>query len=1126
MQEPAALDGTVSVAPRSCTDAGPSSFHDALFGRLAVVTDFVDQEKINQAIQKQQTAGSSSLADILVESGALASEDRQVLEALLARHVTRHNGNPERSLSALPVSSTESPGRHDGDETVSLVPRPGKGPLANKWFGEYELLSEIARGGMGVVFRARQAKLNRLVALKMIRSGELADAEQVKRFYAEAEAAAKLDHPGIVPVYEVGEANDQHYFSMALVVGTSLNDRVKDDGPLPPKRAAGLLKLVVEAVDYAHGKGIIHRDIKPQNILLDQTGQPRLTDFGLAKQVAGQSELTATGQVMGTPGYMPPEQASGKLDEIGPASDVYSLGATLYFALIGRPPFQAASMAETIQQVLSSEPVALRRLNPAIPRDLETICLKCLRKESAKRYGTAAELAADLGRWLDHKPILARPVSSAERGWLWCKRRPTLVVMSLLLVVLAVAGSLVSWERQNAIRAAGLVAELENADIAQVPSIVEKLDGYRRWAAPRLRQNLLDSKDRSNQKLHTSLALLPVDESQTSYLRDQLLVVSPSQFTVLRDALLSRQEQLVEPLWDVAADEKQPIDSRFQAACALATYAPIDKRWDKVHQLVALHLVTRQASDLVAWREALRPAKRQLIKPLSTVYRDPAQERQYRVFATETLVDYAADQPAVLVDLLADAEPFQYPMIFAKLDPAAIPLVASELALQPAKNATEDEAEKLAKRQANAAVALVRMGAADQAWPLLKYNPNPRARCYLMHWLRPLGGSPSAIIKRLEVEPDVSIRQALLLTLGEFDTSQLSATEREPLAAKLLTLYETDPDAGLHAAAEWLLRQWGEGKKLQEVLKKLQTSQEQRSGPRPGEKRNWFVNSQGHTMVMIEKGQFAMGSPTTEPGRTEYEIQHHRLIERQFALASHEVTRAQFTVFQTQQPEIGRWNTTLSVKTDDSPQVGMTWYEAAAYCNWLSAQDGLSEEQWCYEPNAESKYEAGMKAKPKAGELLGYRLPTEAEWEYACRAGTTTSRYHGFSEPLLEKYALYQVNGQNRTWPVGSRKPNDWGLFDMLGNSFEWTHSPFGDYPNLLQRTLGPVGDSLDETPVADNRSRAVRGGGFTVQASLVRSANRSNALPTSRNINYGFRVARTMPAVSLPESHQDKPND
>ena len=252
----------------------------------------------------------------------------------------------EASIDVTIASSPPAVSASDEDATLPLE-KPGTiaDPSAGdriRYFGEYELLEEIARGGMGVVFKARQVKLNRIVALKMILSGELAGEEEVQRFKTEAEAAANLDHPGIVPIYEIDEHQGQHYFSMGFVEGQSLADRVKD-GPLPPREAAELVKKVAEAVAYAHEKGVIHRDLKPANVLLDANGEPRVTDFGLAKQVESDGDLTRTGAVMGTPSYMPPEQASGKTEEIGPQSDVYSLGAILYCVLTGRPPFQSAN---------------------------------------------------------------------------------------------------------------------------------------------------------------------------------------------------------------------------------------------------------------------------------------------------------------------------------------------------------------------------------------------------------------------------------------------------------------------------------------------------------------------------------------------------------------------------------------------------------------------------------------------------------------------------------------------------------------------------------------------------------------------------------------------------------------
>lgn len=272
--------------------------------------------------------------------------------------------------------------------------------------GDYEILGEIARGGMGVVYKARHISLGRIAALKLIKSGSLADESEVRRFEVEAQAAAGLDHPGIVPVYEVGRQENQHYMAMAFVDGQSLWQLVKN-APLPPHDAARIMHQVAQAIQYAHERGIIHRDIKPQNILLSQDGIPKVTDFGLAKKQVGDSSLTATGQVLGTPSYMPPEQAAGKTAEIGVASDVYSLGATLYCLLTGRPPFQAATPVDTLIQVMEHDPVALRQLNSAIPRDLEMICLKCLRKDPQQRYASAAALADDLDRALKGELISA-----------------------------------------------------------------------------------------------------------------------------------------------------------------------------------------------------------------------------------------------------------------------------------------------------------------------------------------------------------------------------------------------------------------------------------------------------------------------------------------------------------------------------------------------------------------------------------------------------------------------------------------------------------------------------------------------------------------------------------------------
>jgi serine/threonine protein kinase len=413
---------------------------------------------------------------------------RSRIEALLARHAddagfleppgpgqqaTVAFDNAARTVNS-PAGEVNVGGKGEGPSSPQNL-RPG---ATVRYIGDYEVISEVARGGMGVVYKARQVRLKRIVALKMILSGEFASEADIRRFHTEAEAAAQLDHPHIVPVYEVGQHQGIHYFSMGFVDGSPMSARIAE-APYAARDAATIVRALAEAVHYAHGRGVIHRDLKPSNVMIDKSGQPRVTDFGLAKQTKGNSSLTGTGFILGTPSYMPPEQATGRTDLIGERADIYALGAILYAALTGRPPFQADSPLETLRQVMQQEPVAPRQLNPSIPRDLETICLRCLEKQMHRRYETALQLADELGRFLEGKPILARPVRSHERLWKWCRRNR--IVAGLLATIAAslVIGTIVStYFAVEAGRRAN-----ENLDLANKNLLLAAQEGRARAAA-------------------------------------------------------------------------------------------------------------------------------------------------------------------------------------------------------------------------------------------------------------------------------------------------------------------------------------------------------------------------------------------------------------------------------------------------------------------------------------------------------------------------------------------------------------------------------------------------------------------------------------------------------------------
>jgi formylglycine-generating enzyme required for sulfatase activity/tetratricopeptide (TPR) repeat protein len=452
------------------------------------------------------------------------------------------------------------------------------------------------------------------------------------------------------------------------------------------------------------------------------------------------------------------------------------------------------------------------------------------------------------------------------------------------------------------------------------------------------------------------------------------------------------------------------------------------------------------------------------------------------------------------------------------------PLVAASVWHRP--TVPEELKDRLAARQARAAIALARMGKAEEIWSLLRHSTDPRLRSFLIDWLNPLGADPGTLTAELDridsnakptpapgqpkmdailFHPETSQRRALIVALETYGSEGLSPGERVPLIARLLDLYRKDPDAGIHGAAEWTLRKWGQREKLNEADAQLM-KQKDWGG------RRWFINGQGQSFAIIEGPvQFRMGSPPTEPKRHgTIETPRRVVIPRQFAIAAKEVNIEQWQRFERTHAQYGLPASFVKQFSPDpdGPMIGFTWYIAAEYCNWLSEQEGLPRDQWCYLPNESGAYGEGMSIPADVLGRRGYRLPTEAEWEYACRSGTVTSYYFGLSSELLEKYARYQANSNEHAWSCGSLLPNDLGLFDMLGNEFEWAQ-------DSIRRALGARRglfiDIITTTEFINAKNpRPLRGGSFYNPPAFVRAAIRGGNAPADRDSGYGFRPAKS----------------
>jgi serine/threonine protein kinase/formylglycine-generating enzyme required for sulfatase activity len=1077
------------------------------------------------------------------------------------------------------------------------------GPASGAARVRYRRLRSHARGGLGEVFVAHDEELQREVALKEMQAQHLSRDDCRARFLLEGEVTGRLEHPGIVPVYGLGLYPDgRPYYAMRFIRGESLLQalqRFHGGTPKDPgERALELRKLLARFVDvcntiaYAHSKGVLHRDIKPENIMLGRFGETLVVDWGLAKpfEIADfqfsnpekerhsssdqQSKIenlkstceTLMGQVSGTPQYMSPEQASGRIDLLGPASDVYSLGATLYVILAGRQPVPPdPDVRKILRMVQCGAITPPRQVNPAVPRALEAVCQKAMELAPEERYGSAHDLAADVERWLADEPVSAWREPLATRLIRWGRRHRTTVIAGAVLCVTAIAALIVSHlllaqeqertetalnevtqEKQSKERALEKLGQeqrrtekaiedrahtqveaLLEANPRAVPAILAGLEPFRELVRPRLRTirtspapNKSSDADRARHLQHqtrASLALLAADPGEVKFLRERLLQpdLDPEECLLLREALSAEGARLSPGLWDVVDRAGAMPERSFRALVALARFDPDNPRWESSGALVVAPLLSSDPLHVGIWTRALFRVRDHLIGPLSETFSDPLLPGERHVAAV-VLREYAADRPKLLARLLGLADEAQFALLIPRVVncPDILPTLRDQLrASRPAKSEEDRDAE--GRRQANLALMLLLLNEPEPAWEILRRQAYPDARTHLLHLIPATDVKPSVLIEQLKKETDNAARRALVQMLGGYDSEQLPNATREEILPLLLKWYREHPDPGLHGAVDWLLRHdhegtrsrkldWGQAAELEKIDRALRNE--------PPGKRGWYVTPQGQTMVLLGPGEFLMGSPEGEPGHESDETLHRRHIPRRFALSACEVTVKQFRQFLAAHPKIRHQNAKQYSPEEDCPEVNVTWYEAAQFCRWLSDEEQLPEKEMCF-PTVEEIEECKIRKLPlklPADYLsrTGYRLPTEAEWEYACRGGSRTSRPHGVSNELLLHYAWDVRNALARTWPVGQKKPNNFGLFDMHGNAAEWCLDLYGDYPAAKgDKAVEDVETVKEITP----ESRCVvRGAPFHPRPGPLRSAYRYWHKPSDSFSTDGLRVART----------------
>lgn len=1289
-----------------------------------------------------------------------------------------------------------------GDDTLSSAPTP------TPKIPGFTILEEIGRGGMGVVYKAHHQRLDCLVALKVVLTGKHSSLEERQRMLREAKAIAALQHPSIIHVFEVGENDEHPYLALELCTRKTLADCIQEN-PLPPEEAAQIIRTLASAIHVAHQHDIIHRDLKPGNVLLTEDRSLKITDFGLAKKLDESEALTRTNTVMGTPSYAPPEQVHPESKPIDIRADIYSLGAVLYELLTGRPPFKAATTVDTILQVIREAPVPPRALNSKLPRDLETICLKCLEKDPQKRYSTAEELGRELERFLAGESIQARPVGQMARLWRWCRRHPVVATIVCFVFLTLSLGAIAATsfaihskrlvERANKEQSERIQAQVESLLISNpqsVETILQNLKPFCEEIRPRLievRAEPINAKGdsreeaaRKQRRIRAALALLDEDPQQVDFLKEQMLSngIAPREMLLIRDRLAEKWgKEIAKELWQRLKSPETRNRQQFPAMVALARFDSNNPLWKRYASPLAQALLETSSLSVGIWSQGLVDVKDHLLAPLLMTYQT-SKNASYRRLATSLLLEHGGDRPELLSHMALDADPRQFELVFPKLKEhraSVIPVLEKELKRSPIvwdealpdpewqplskelqqeieqaqgmvtdywalcqnlaldrfaialkemresgyrpvrcrpfapasdqsariaaiwtrdhrqwqslqhltftelreqdrklqaqgyapvdvsgygglKNPREarfmavwiktepqdqdcmieingrklgsakpgqrmhavsyqsfftsqnrlnycrilcaekghnpgwsyrsrlteqnyqallndhnfipldialtprstagtgkvdyailfktrpysvkvlpraltlnqhlahcrqcyrngfrpvaisvvDQAhpsrpgqtnlaaisiwqrplpysgtgEPLAKRKANAAATLIKLGKPLEAWKLLRQAPFPDARSHMVERLRALEVDLRSLVEQLKQEKDVSIRRGIVLALGGYETQNASKELQKELKELLVSLYRNHPDPGLHSAIQWLAQKHQSLPKQPpetDLAKAISEAAQSLRGKQPPKGQRWYHSRQGLTMALIPSP-----SKAQQPEGLE---KLSRRIQNGYAISTTEVTVEEFLRYRQ-----------ISYRRPFSPFPNcpinqISYYEAVAYCRWLSEQEGIPEKEMCYPAlPVIAKAETARKPIPLPADYLnrtGYRLPTPAEWEFACRAGTLSTYPSGQSEKILLQHGVVIDNSKGRSQPVTALKPNALGLFGTVGNMWE-----FCQFYEYFPYTSSP-----------SSNWAAIRGGTFLSTPAIAQPWQCVRLPMHERAIDIAFRVAGT----------------